>query len=80
MSQLEIPIFPADLMRLLGIKHAGTLLKQIKAGRIPEPDVRITQKTRYWHRSSLIKAKLIQGDPEGSASSPNPATSSDAPA
>lgn len=57
---LEIPIFPADLMQILGITHANTLRVQIKAGKVPKPDVQITQKTRYWHRSTLVKAGLLQ--------------------
>ena len=32
---------------------------KIKSGQIPEPDVQLTQKTRYWHRSSLVKAGLL---------------------
>lgn len=70
MSAVDIPLFPADLMRLLGIRHPNTLRQQIKAGKVPEPDVKITQKTRYWHRSSLVKAGLLPGDQdEGSSQS-----------
>ena len=47
-------------MQLLGIRHANTLRTWIKEGRVPEPDVRITQKTRYWHRTTLVKAGLLQ--------------------
>ena len=60
MSPYEIPLYQADLMALLGIKHPNTLRMQIKAGRVPAPDVRITAKTKYWHRSSLVKAGLLQ--------------------
>jgi predicted site-specific integrase-resolvase len=56
---LEVPIFPADLMRLLGISHANTLRRYIKDGKVPEPDKKISQKTRYWHRSTLERAGLI---------------------
>lgn len=59
-TQYEIPLFQADVMALLGIKHPNTLRMQIKAGRVPGPDVRITQKTKYWHRASLVKAGLLQ--------------------
>jgi len=47
-------------MAMLGIKHPNTLRQQIKAGRVPGPDVRITAKTKYWHRASLVKAGLLQ--------------------
>ena len=60
MMQSEIPLFQADVMQLLGIRHANTLRTWIKEGRVPEPDVRITQKTRYWHRTTLVKAGLLQ--------------------
>lgn len=59
MTSLEVPIFPADLMRLLGISHANTLRRYIKDGKVPEPDKKISQKTRYWHRSTLERAGLI---------------------
>lgn len=58
-NPLEIPIFPAELMRLLGIVHPNTLRRYIKEGKVPQPDKRITQKNRYWHRSTLEKAGLI---------------------
>lgn len=69
MSTMEIPIFAPDIMKLLGIRHPNTLRLKIKSGQIPAPDVRITQKTRYWHRETLVKAGLL---PE--ASQPTPAT------
>lgn len=53
------PIFPLDLMKQLGIKHPNTLRLQIKSGKVPPPDVRITQKTRYWHRATLVRAGLL---------------------
>ena len=56
----EIPIFPRDLMATLGITHPNTLRVQIKARKIPPPDVSISAKTRYWHRSTLVKAGLTQ--------------------
>lgn len=71
---IERPIFCEDLKRILGISSTNTLRRQIIAGRVPEPDVQITHKTRYWHRSTLVKAGLIP------ASQPTPATSPDAPA
>jgi len=68
MSHMEIPIFAPDIMKLLGIRHPNTLRVKIKNGQIPAPDVRITQKTRYWHRSTLIKAGLLPPEIQ-----PNPA-------
>lgn len=60
MNPQEIPIVAADLMQLLGIQHPSTLRTMIKFGRIPQPDVRISQKTRYWHRSTLENAGLLK--------------------
>lgn len=60
MNQYEIPLFQADVMALLGITHPNTLRQWVKQGRVPAPDVRITQKTKYWHRTSLVKAGLLQ--------------------
>lgn len=59
MSHMEIPIYAPDIMKLLGIRHPNTLRLKIKNGQIPAPDVRITQKTRYWHRATLVKAGLL---------------------
>ena len=68
MNASDIPLFATDLMRLLGIKHPNTLRLKIKSGQIPEPDVKITQKTRYWHRASLVKAGLLaEANPPSSA-------------
>lgn len=60
MSENDIPIFPDELMKLIGIRHPNTLRVQIKSGKIPKPDVRLSQKTRYWHRSTLVQAGLLQ--------------------
>lgn len=57
--KLEIPYYPADVMLLIGAKHTETLRRCIKEGKIPPPDVRISQKIRYWHESTLIKAGLL---------------------
>lgn len=56
----ETPFFPRDLMEITGIKTADTLRKHIKAGKVPPPDVAITRKTRYWLRSTLERAWLIE--------------------
>lgn len=63
----EIPLFPKDVMALLGIRHPNTLRLKIKAGQVPEPDVRLTQKTRYWYRATLERAGLVE-----SANQPTP--------
>jgi hypothetical protein len=57
--KLEIPYYPADVLRLLGAQHMDTLSRCIKSGKVPVPDVRISQKIRYWHESTLIKAGLL---------------------
>ena len=69
MTAADTPIFSADLMALLGIQHPNTLRTQIKAGKVPPPDVRISQKTRYWHRATLVKVGLL---PDDSANPPTP--------
>ena len=52
MSALQQPVFPADLAAILGIQ-IKTLARMIKAGSVPPYDVRLTAKTRYWHRATL---------------------------
>lgn len=59
MNQAETPIFAQDLKRLLGITHSNTLRIMIKAGKVPPPDVQLSQKTRYWLPGSLVKAGLL---------------------
>jgi len=51
----EPPVFADELKSILGFTHSNTLRVQIKAGKIPPPDVKITNKTRYWHRETLRK-------------------------
>jgi predicted site-specific integrase-resolvase len=58
MSELQQPVFPAELAAALGIQ-IKTLARMIKAGRVPPPDVRLTAKTRYWHRATLVDKNLI---------------------
>lgn len=62
MTTADTPIFPRDLMAMLGITHANTLRTHIKAGKVPPPDVQLTQKTRYWWRSTLVRAWLLDGN------------------
>ena len=72
MNLTDIPVFPKEMMALLGIEHPNTLRLKIKRGEIPAPDVRLTQKNRYWFRSTLVARGLLPADPE-SASPPKPA-------
>ena len=46
-------------MALICATHPATLRRSIKLGRIPPPDVQISQKIRYWHQATLIKAGLL---------------------
>lgn len=59
MTDQDVPLFAADLMRLLGITHANTLRVKISNGQVPPPDVKLSQKTRYWHRATLVRAGLL---------------------
>ena len=59
MTTLEQPVFPVDLAAALGIK-VKTLTRWVEAGKVPPYDVRLSAKTRYWHRPTLVAKKLIQ--------------------
>lgn len=61
------PIFPADLMRMLGYTHRNTLRVAIRDKKVPPPDVQLSQKTRYWHKATLVNAGLIPADGGGAA-------------
>lgn len=50
---------PSDIKALLGITSASALRDNIKAGKVPKPDVVLSQKTRYWYRATLVKAGLL---------------------
>lgn len=63
MSELQQPIFPGELAALMGIQ-IKTLGRMIKAGRVPPYDVRLTAKTRYWHRATLEERNLLPSAPE----------------
>lgn len=71
MSAIEQPVFPADLAAMLGIE-VKTLSRWIKEGKVPKEDVRLTAKTRYWHRSTLVKKKLIEAAPQAASNSESP--------
>lgn len=71
MNLAEIPVFPKEMMALLGIEHPNTLRLKIKRGEIPKPDVMLNQKNRYWFRSTLVARGLLP-DP-GKTSQPKPA-------
>lgn len=70
----DAPVFPKDLMRTLGLKHRNTLREYIKAGKVPKPDVQLTAKTRYWHRSTLVKAGIVKAEPSSDQESASPPT------
>lgn len=72
MNLADIPVFPKEMMALLGIEHPNTLRLKIKRGEIPEPDVRLTQKNRYWFRSTLVSRGLLPPD-QVVTSQPKPA-------
>jgi hypothetical protein len=77
MNLAETPVFPHELRSYLGNMSPTTLRDQMKAKRIPPFDKVITQKTRYWHRSTLERAGLLPPHQEA-ASPPTPASSGDA--
>ena len=60
MTTHEPPVFAAELKALLGFTHSDTLRVKIKEGKVPPPDVKISQKTRYWFRSTLVKAGIME--------------------
>jgi predicted site-specific integrase-resolvase len=61
-------VYAHDLRETLGIS-ANTLTMWLRQGRIPQPDVKITNRTRYWLRSSLVAAKVLPPIPQASESS-----------
>ncbi len=63
----EPPVFAEELKALLGFAHTNTLRVQIKAGKVPPPDVRISAKTRYWHRETLRRVGLLPKLERGAA-------------
>lgn len=75
MNQItDIPVYPQDLMRVLGISHTSSLRRQIAGGKIPDYDKKVTQKTRYWFRSTLVKHGLLPAaEPAAAPSLPTPA-------
>ena len=60
MNQAEIPIYAQDLMSILNYKSSNTLRLAIKRGAIPPPDFKSSNKTRFWYRSTLAKAGILQ--------------------
>lgn len=79
MSDTDVPVYPSELMRFLKIEDGGTIRRQMKAGRLPPFDKVLSQKTRYWHRRTLVQAGILPPDQE-SANQPSPATSGAVPA
>ena len=55
---LQQPVFPADLAAALGIQ-IKTLTRMVKDGRLPPLDVRLTAKTRYWFRETLVAKNIL---------------------
>lgn len=74
MSETDIPVYPSDLMRFLGLEDSGTLRRQMKAGKLPGFDKVLTRKTRYWFRSTLVEAGVLPPD-SASTNRPSPAAS-----
>lgn len=61
-------VFADDIKRTLGIS-SNTLTNWLREGRIPQPDVKITNRTRYWLRSTLVAAKVLPPVPSVSSQS-----------
>jgi hypothetical protein len=55
----ETPVYPDELMRLLRVTRTFSVNRMIKAGRVPAPDVQISQRVRYWHRSTIRELGLL---------------------
>ncbi|PUE09031.1 hypothetical protein B9Z51_08865 [Limnohabitans sp. T6-5] len=55
----ETPVYPKEMMELLGVTRTFSMNRLIKAGRVPAPDVKISQRVRYWHRSTLRNQGLL---------------------
>lgn len=55
----ETPVYPEEMMKLLGLTRSFSMNHLIKAGRVPEPDVKISQRVRYWHRATLRNHGLL---------------------
>lgn len=72
MSDVDIPVRPEELMRAMGIEHPSTLRRHIKTNKVPPYDKVVTQKTRYWFRSTLVNAGLLP--PATPAEEPSPPT------
>lgn len=78
MTNIDIPVTPQQLRDHLGIS-ATTLRDHMQANKIPPFDMVLSQKTRYWHRSTLERAGILKAGP-ASASQPTPASSDAVPA
>ncbi len=55
----ETPVYPKEMMALLGVTRTFSLNRLIKADRVPAPDVKISQRVRYWHRATLRSRGLL---------------------
>ena len=64
LAKIEPPVFVRELKSLLGITHTDTLRIKIRDGKVRAPDVKISNKTRYWYRRTLVKAGLMEAKNE----------------
>jgi hypothetical protein len=60
MNQNEIPVYAKDLMAILNFKHMNSLRLAIKRGAVPPPDIQLSRKTRFWYKSTLLNAGLLE--------------------
>lgn len=52
-------IWRAELCKMLNNIKSDTVRKMVKAKRLPEPDVKISQKTKGWRLSTLRQAGVV---------------------
>lgn len=57
-NSIEAPVTAKELQEILKI-HPNTLRLKIKAGAIPQPDVKISTRLRYWKRETLRSIGLL---------------------
>ena len=50
-------VFPEDLMAAFGVQREA-LRRWIRDGKLPAPDVHLTQRSVWWKRSTLAKAGI----------------------
>lgn len=57
-NTIEAPVTAKELQELLKI-HPNTLRLKLKDGTIPQPDVKISTRLRYWKRETLRSIGLL---------------------